>query len=63
MEIDRTGTMRTPEEFLRARQIVVARIVKGVPTTPADIELFLEFTTIVQALEIAASVAETRRKI
>ena len=55
---DKSGTIREPQEFAKARKIVIARIVK---TTfpPDDIELFMEFTTIIQALEIAEAIARS----
>jgi hypothetical protein len=58
---DKTGQMRDPEDFMRAHKIIVARMVKA-GGVPQDVELFMEFTTILEALEIAAAVSLGRRQ-
>jgi hypothetical protein len=55
---DRTGVMRKPEDFHHALLVVMQRLVKSVPGQPGfDIELHMEFTTIIEALKIAERVA------
>jgi hypothetical protein len=55
---DRSGVMRRPEEFHQALLVVMQRLVKSVPGQPGfDIELHMEFTTIIEALKIAERVA------
>ena len=58
---DKTGQMRDPEDFIRARAVIAKRLVK-VDAMTQDPELFMEFTTIIEALEIAAAVSTAARK-
>ena len=48
---DVTGEMRSPQDFAEARRVVQSRIVKG--GLPTDIELYMQYTTILEALRIA----------
>jgi len=55
---DRSGVMRRPEEFHKALLVVTNRLIKSVPGQPGfDIELHMEFITIIEALKIAERVA------
>jgi hypothetical protein len=54
---DKTGQMRSPEDFREAAKIVMQRMVKF---PPDDIPLYMQFTTILEALRIAAAVATAR---
>jgi hypothetical protein len=51
---DKTGQIRSPEDFAEAYKIVVQRMVKF---PPDDIPLYMQFTTILEALKIAEAVA------
>jgi hypothetical protein len=57
---DKTGQMRAPDAFAEARRVVTARIVKG--GIPQDVELFMQYTTIIEALQIAEIVSRAREK-
>lgn len=58
--IDKTGQMRTPEDFAEARRVVTARLTNG--GVPQDAELFVQYTTILEALKIAEAVSRARHK-
>ena len=58
---DRSGTVRDPEDFATARKVVVSRMIKT-SMPPGDIEMFMQYTTIIQALEIAEGVARVAAK-
>ena len=58
--VDKTGVMREPTEFKEARRIVEKRMISGIPQ---DIELFMQFTTIIEALRIAEIVSNARKRI
>lgn len=55
--VDKTGHLRSPSEFAHAREVVIARMVKTSFGPNMDVELFLEFSTIVEALKLAEAIS------
>ena len=54
--VDKSGEMRKAEDFERARKVVEKRLV-GAGGIPQDVELFMEYTTIIEGLRIAEVVS------
>lgn len=55
--VDKTGMPRSPEDFAEARRVVEKRLVRKLPTTVDDIELFLQLSTIRDALQVCESLS------
>jgi hypothetical protein len=57
---DKTGQIRDPKDFQEARRVITNRIVTV--KIPQDIELYMQFTTILDALKIAERAVARRTK-
>lgn len=57
---DQTGKLRDTQEFRAARRIVERRLVSGIPQ---DIELFMQFTVIIEALRIAEIISSSAANV
>lgn len=55
--VDKTGIIRSPEEFVAARKIIEKRLVGKIPQAPEEIELFMQLTTIRDALQLAETIS------